>query len=83
MYAVSLVARDLLVSILLIHVSMGSVSALEDDALIVSNLWVNWMINSNLGSVSFKYHDVKNKQNKFQSTLPPVRDLACVNMISS
>ena len=60
MYAVSLVARDVLGEIFLIHVSMGPISALEYDAPTNSIIWVIWMINANLGSVYFKYHDLKN-----------------------
>ena len=51
MYAGLLVARDVLGEIYL---------ALEDDSPIESIIWLIWMINENLGSVSFKLYDLKN-----------------------
>ena len=47
-------------NIFLIHVSLGSIYALEYDAPIAFIIWFVWMINANLGSVYFKYHDLKN-----------------------
>ena len=46
-------------AIFLIKVSLISIDALEDDAPIISILWFVWMINGNLGSVYFKFHDLK------------------------
>ena len=40
-----------------------SIASLEDDDNISSIIWVIWMINGNLGSVSFKFHDLKIIQN--------------------
>ena len=51
---------DVLGAIFLIHVSLGSIATLEDDAPIASIIWVIWMINANLGNISFKFHDLKN-----------------------
>ena len=54
---------DVLGEIFLIHVSLGSIGALEDDAPVASIIWVIWMINVNLGDVSFKFHDLKTAYN--------------------
>ena len=51
---------DVIGEIFLIHVSLGSIAALEDYAKISSIIWGIWMINENLVDIYFKWHDLKN-----------------------
>ena len=51
---------DVIGEIFLIHVSLGSIAALEDYAKISSIIWGIWMINENLVDIYFKLHDLKN-----------------------
>ena len=51
---------NMLGAIFLIHVSLSTIGALENDAPISSIICVIWMINANLGSVSFKLDNLNN-----------------------